>query len=152
MEEDEDASLYLNDIEFKNRSIENLNLNQDEINDNPQNLYNSAEFQTEVLIDFFQKKNILKCFVFCSKCGQKCKLVKDNQTLDKYIWRCRSKKPVYDTKINIRNSSILENNRISIQMIYFLLFYCFTEKKSLNAILNEKEDFSKKLGITNINK
>ena len=56
MEEDEDASLYLNDIEFKNRSIENLNLNQDEINDNPQNLYNSAQFQTEVLIDFFQKK------------------------------------------------------------------------------------------------
>ena len=56
MEEDEDASLYLNDIEFKNRSIENLNLNHDEINDNPQNLYNSAQFQTEVLIDFFQKK------------------------------------------------------------------------------------------------
>ena len=78
--------------------------------------------------------------------------MKDNQTLDKYIWRCRSKKPVHDTKINIRNSSILENNRISIQMIYFLLFYCFTEKKSLNTILNETEDFSKKLGITNINK
>ena len=56
MEEDEDASLYLNDIEFKNRSIENLNLNHDQINDNPQNLYNSEQFQTEVLIDFFQKK------------------------------------------------------------------------------------------------
>ena len=81
MEEDEDASLYLNDIEFKNRSIENLNLNHDQINDNPQNLYNSAQFQTEVLIEFFQKKNILKSFGFFPKCGQKFDLVKDYQTL-----------------------------------------------------------------------
>ena len=66
MEEDEDASLYLNDIEFKNRSIENLNLNHGEINDNPQNLYNSAQFQMEVLIDFFQKKH-LKMFCFSPK-------------------------------------------------------------------------------------
>ena len=80
-------------------------------------------------------------------------MVKDNQTLDKYIWRCGSKKPVHDTKINKKNNSIFENNRISIQMIYFLLFYYFTKKKSLNMILNEtEEDFSKKLGITNINK
>ena len=67
MEEDEDASLYLNDIEFKNRSIENLNLNHDQINDNPQNLYNSEQFQKEVLIDFFHKKKHLKMFCFLLK-------------------------------------------------------------------------------------
>ena len=52
----EDPSLYLNDIEFKNRPDENLNLNLDQTNDNPQDLYNNEQFRTEVLIDFFQKK------------------------------------------------------------------------------------------------
>ena len=64
----------------------------------------------------------------------------------------QNQKPVHDTKMNIKNNYIFENNRKSIQMIYFLLFFYFFTKKNLNIVLNEKEDFSKKLGITNINK
>ena len=34
----------------------------------------------------------------------------------------------------------------------FYYFFISLSKKNLNIVLNEKEDFSKKLGITNINK
>ena len=60
-----------------------------------------------------------------------CKIVKENQTVDKLIWRCRSRNPNHDIKINIRKESILEDNHQNIQIIYFLLFYCFSEKKVL---------------------
>ena len=37
-------------------------------------------------------------------------------------------------------------------MIYFLLFYCFTEKKSISVTLTESEDFAKQIGIVGITK
>ena len=79
-------------------------------------------------------------------------MVKDNQKLDNYIWRCRSRNPSGDTKINIRINSTLEDCRYSLQIIYFLLFYCFTEKKSINSTLTECESFSKQVGVVGINK
>ena len=79
-------------------------------------------------------------------------MVKDNQKLDKFIWRCRSRNPNHDTKINLRINSVYEECRYSIQIIYFLLFYCFTEKKSINSSLTEYESFSKQIGVVGINK
>ena len=61
-------------------------------------------------------------------------MVKDKQKKDNYVKRCRSNNPSHDIKINIRANSIIEDNRFSIQMIYFLLFYCFTEKKVLVSL------------------
>ena len=60
--------------------------------------------------------------------------------------------PNHDTKINLRINSVFEECRYSIQMIYFLLFYCFTEKKSINSTLTECESFAKQIGVLGITK
>ena len=98
------------------------------------------------MVNFFQNKNILKKQVIHPKCNQLCELVKDSQKIDNYIWRCRCRNPSHDTKINIRINSVLEDCRYSLQQIYFLLFYCFIEKKVLmlqcekaNLLLNKLE-------------
>ena len=72
--------------------------------------------------------------------------------MDKLIWRCRSRYPNHDIKINIRKESILKDNHQNIQIIYFLLFYCFTEIKSIMQSLTESESFSKQVGVTRVNK
>ena len=79
-------------------------------------------------------------------------MVKDIQRIDKYVWRCRRNNPNHDIKINLRAESKLEDCRLNIQIIYFLLFYCFTEKKSINSTLTESEEFAKKIGVTSITK
>ena len=132
MEIEEEENLFENDKNFKEGINQgNININNDELNEIPSNIYNPVQFQTEILINYFQNKNIFKKCVVCPKCGLQCKMVKDNQKLDKFIWRCRSRNPNHDTKINLRIYSVFEECRYNIQIIYFLLFYCFTEKKSI---------------------
>ena len=153
MEIEEVENLIENDKDFKEGIDQvNINLNNDDINEIPPTIYNPVQFQTEILINYFQNKNIFKKIVVCPKCGQQCKMVKDNQKLDKFVWRCRSRNPNHDTKLNLRINSVFEESRYSIQIIYFLLFYCFTEKKSINSTLTECESFSKQVGVVGINK
>ena len=153
MDLEEEDNLIENDKEFKKGINQgNNNANNQDLNESISSIYNPIQFQTELLINYFQNKNIFKKFVVCPKCGQQCKMVKDNQKLDKYIWRCRSKMPNHDTKINLRIYSVFEDCRYSIQIIYFLLFYCFTEKKSINSTLTECESFAKQIGVLGITK
>ena len=131
MDIDEVENLKENDEEFrKGLNLGNI-INNEELIENASNVYNPPQFQTELLINYFQNKKIFKKVVNCPKCGKQCIMVKDKQKIDNYVWRCRSNNPSHDIKINIRANSKFEDNRLSIQMIYFLLFYCFTEKKVL---------------------
>ena len=150
MEIEENENLEDNDKEFRDGLKDRNIINDDNLNENPPNVYNPSLFQTELLINYFQDKKIFKKFVNCPKCGQKCKMVKDIQRIDNYVWRCRSNNPIHDIKINLRAESHLEDCRYNIQIIYFLLFYCFTEKKSINSTLTECEEFAKKIGVTSI--
>ena len=153
MEEEQQENLNQNDKDFLNEISNNGdNIINDNLNENAPNIYNPVTFQTEILIQFFQNHNILKKNVFCSQCGKLCKFVKDNQRMDKYVWRCRGNHPTHDIKINIRNNSIFENMHQNIQILYFLLFFCFTEKKSLNDCLIETENFVKQVGVIGVNK
>ena len=93
-------------------------------------------------------KGILKNSFNCTVCGKICKLVKESQTIDKFIWSCRGSNPSHDIKINIRKNSILENMNHNIQIIYYLFFYCFTEKKTINESLLETSKFAETLGIS----
>ena len=58
--------------------------------------------------------------------------------IDKFVRRCRSNNPSHVIKINIRANSQFEDYRFSIQRIYFLLFYCFTGKKSISVNFDRK--------------
>ena len=46
---------------LKDRNI----INDDNLNENPPNVYNPSLFQTELLINYFQDKKIFKKFVNC---------------------------------------------------------------------------------------
>ena len=49
-------------------------------------------------------------------------MVKDNQKLDNFVWRCRSRNPNHDAKLNLRINSVFEESRCSIHIIYYLYF------------------------------
>ena len=56
------------EIDFMNSTImNNFNINLIEDNGNAPLIYNPALFQTVILIQFFQNKNILKSNVICSE-------------------------------------------------------------------------------------
>lgn len=134
-----------NDREF----IRGNNLNQPvpinaEINDGPSGIYEPSLFQKKILVEYFQNNGIFLETVFCDKCGNKCQLLKENQAIDEYVWRCRGHNPKHDTKINIRTQSFLEGLHINIQILYFVIFHCFVEAKSLNETKIETNEFAKK--------
>ena len=142
--------MYIRDFEENAREfIRGNNLNQPvpnnaELNDRPSGIYEPSLFQKKILVEYFQNNGIFLKVVFCDKCGNKCQLVKENQAIDEYIWRCRGYNPKHDTKINIRTQSFLEGLHINIQILYFVIFYCFVEAKSLNETLIETNEFAKK--------
>ena len=97
-----DETLIQNDNLFI-KEINNANQDDNnELNDLPPIIYNPALFQPKNIIKFFQMKGILKKAFNCTVCGKKYKIVKENQTVDKLIWRCRGSNPSHDIKINIR--------------------------------------------------
>ena len=147
MEYSLEQNLVSNDNQFIKESYNNLAPENVELNGHPLNIYNPALFQPEIIIKFFQMKGILNKSVICTKCGKLCKMVKENQSIDKFIWRCRCSNPSHDVKINIRKNSILENMHLNIQILYFLIFFCFTEKKSINDSLIESTKYAEALGI-----
>ena len=62
--------------------------NNNEINNGPGNIYNPASFQTELLIKYFQDIGILKNQFYTINVIIY-QLVKNNQFIDRYVWRCR---------------------------------------------------------------
>ena len=115
------------DREFIIGRNNNNNIVNENLNENPPNIYNPTQFQTELLINFFQNNNIIKNSVICPRFWENCKLVKENQIVENLYG---------DAEVEIlimifERISILEDNNQNIQIVYSLLFYCFTEKKVL---------------------
>ena len=75
-------------------------------------------------------------------------LVTQNSTIDKVIWRCHKRSPPHDERINIREGSIFENLQIKINILYFLLYYCFIENISINNAFIKCKDFCQQIGET----
>ena len=146
-----DPELIPNDNEFINNNNVNVNENNDnDINDRPENIYNPASFQTEILIKYLQDIGIIKKLVLCDKCNNMCQFVKDKQFIVGYVWRCRGVGGNNDVKINLRKNSCLENLHINIKTLYFLIFHCFSEGKSVNETLIEHKQFAIKIGVPNV--
>ena len=95
-------SLIQNDNSFINEINHAKLAENNEVNDQPPFIYNPALFQPENIIKFFQVTGILKNSFNCTVCGKICKIVKESQTIDKIIWRCRGSNPSHDIKIKIR--------------------------------------------------
>ena len=67
--------------------------------------------------------------------------LENNQNyMDRKVWRCRSKIMNHDIKKNIRDNSFFELINIPLPIIYFLIFYCFTEKFSIEKSFIEIND------------
>ena len=47
------------------------------------------------------------------------KLEHNTSYIDKFIWRCRSKNPIHEYKINVRFNSIYEGIKQTLPTIYF---------------------------------
>lgn len=71
----------------------------------------------------------------------------NKQYIDNYCYRCRSKSPIHDIKVNIRNNSIFSDIRIPINIIYNLLFNCFLKNIGINKTFINNSDFCSKLGL-----
>ena len=52
----------------------------------------------------------------------------------------------HDIKLNIRKDSIFEKFRVPIVQLYYLAFFCFTEKYSITKSVYECNKFSKSIG------
>ena len=128
MEEIEYDELRGNVREFKNLFSINRNVNRAQNVDLDLWLYIIPQFQTEILIKFFQIKNIIMNCVNWPEYEKSYNLVNQSSAQDNKLWWCRSK---HDIKISLRKNSIIENTQISLQILYFLFFYCFTERKSI---------------------
>ena len=66
------------DKEFIKGSNININEIDKNIQGNPPAIYTPPLFQTDLLIQFFQNKRIMRPVFICPKCGQICKLEIDS--------------------------------------------------------------------------
>ena len=60
--------------------------------------------------------------------------------LDRKVWRCRSKIIKHDIKKRSGDNSVFEFINLPLPIIYFLTFYCFIEKYSLDKSFIEVND------------
>ena len=75
----------------------------------------------------------------------------DNSKKDGLIWRCKHigyKK--HDIKCNIRNNSIFEQSKSDIRILFFIIFYNFIDRKSVNQTFLNCKEFSNTLNIETI--
>ena len=85
-------------------------------------------------------KDIFEKVKFCPKCGKIMSLENNKNYLDEKVWRCRSKILVHEEKKNIRENSLFEEVNIPLSILYFLTFYCFKEKLSIEKAFIEIND------------
>ena len=136
-----------NDEEFKKGLEPNANAINENMEDPPK-IDNPASSQINIIINYLQKTGLLRNQNICQKCGRKMNMVTQNSTIDKVIWRCHKRSPPHDERINIREGSIFENVHIKINILYFLLYYCFIENTSINTALIKSKDFCQQIGET----
>ncbi len=59
-------------------------------------------------------------------------LIENKNYIDDKSWRCRNKKvPFHYHKFNLIKDSIFEDIKISLPIIYFLIFICFIDNYSI---------------------
>ena len=68
-------------------------------------------------------------------------ILKDKQKLDKFIWRCSSKNPIHDHKINVRSNYIYEGIKQTLPTIYFLTFKYFKAPSYSNSLKSKSYIF-----------
>ena len=144
----------LENIEVDNSGDQNEIIEEEESEENENfNLYNVEQFELDKILNIFFNKEIFAKYKFCPKCGNLMKLDNNKNYLDGKVWRCRTKIIPHDIKINIRDKSLFEDCNIQLQIIYFLTFYCFPEKlsieKSYLEIKNNQNLFGFKLCTKN---
>ena len=140
-----EPELSNNDLEYQAGLISNDNSGNNII-ESPPLIYNPANFQPELIIKYFQSIGFIDKSKICPKCGNIMNICKRNDTIDKVSWRCHKRNPIHDVKINIRNGTIFENCEIKIQIIYFLLYYCFIENTSLSTASEKTRNFCQQIG------
>ena len=118
----------------------NENVGEEEEDDENITIYNKKEFELENVIKFMFNKDIFEKVKFCPKCGKIMSLENNKNYLDEKVWRCRSKILVHEEKKNIRENSLFEEVNIPLSILYFLTFYCFKEKLSIEKAFIEIND------------
>ena len=119
MEIRNEPELSNDDLEYQAGLIDNDNAINNIIQ-SPPLIYNPANFQSELIIKYFQSIGLIDKSKKCPKCGNIMNISKRTDTVDKVSWRCHKRNPVHDVKINIRKGTTLfENFEIKIQIISF---------------------------------
>ena len=142
-----DHELANNDIEYK-MGLSPIDNNINNILEEPPIAYNPQSFESEVIIHFLQNQKLLKNIQYCSVCGNAMNMCKKGDAIDRLVWRCHKRKPAHDIKINIRKDSIFEAFQIKIPILYFLLFFCFSENVGINKAYEKCKNFCDQLGET----
>ena len=57
--------------------------------------------------------------------------------MDDKIWRCPSKHPLYELRFNLKIRALYDNIHVPIQILYFIIFYCFIDNLSIEKAYNE---------------
>lgn len=120
---------------------EENNNNLNEKNEIIINSYNPAIYNFEFTYSFFKTNEILYTNYRCPYCNNIMNLVSENTFLDKFCFRCCKRSPKHDVKYSIRKTTFLENIRINMITLYFLIFECFINKMSANKAYNEFKNF-----------
>ena len=152
----EDMDLEENE---ENSVVSNFNSDNDEemseVEDNPQNInidienniYNTAIYNFNYIFHFMISKNILLPPFNCPICNEKMVLINNNSYLDRKCYRCRKNTPKHDIKYPIRKGTFLENIRIELVTIYFLIFDCFLNNYSANKTFIEFLKFKEIISV-----
>ena len=128
------------DIEMHDEIVNNFSSDEEgQYEGNQDNMidYNPSDFEFENIYNKLTQFNILRKAFNCTKCGKEMKIVNDNSTLDRKIFRCRGNNPKHDCKTNIRKDSIYEDFQIPLFILYYLTFECFAFNKSVSKSLLE---------------
>ena len=75
------------------------------------------------------------------------KILNNKSFLDKICFQCRKANPKHDLKLYIRTGSFIENVRINLIAVYFLLVDCFIINLSSNKALIEYIKLKEELNI-----
>ena len=124
-------------------------ISEDEENENinePQS-FKASDYELKKIISYFQDKGLLQKEFRCPECEEFMKMEYNKQYIDNYCFRCRSKSPIHDIKVNIRNNSIFSDIKIPINVIYNLLFNCFLKNIGINKSFINNSEFCSKLGL-----
>ena len=105
--------------------------------DVPSSIYNPAQFQPKIIINYLKNYKVIKDMNICPKCGELMNIVDHKASTDKVIWRCHKSANRHDLKINMRNCSLFEVFQSKINVLFFLLYFCFLENLSIHESLNK---------------